>query len=215
MIDMKLGDCMDLMRGLSDNVFDLAIVDPPYGIGVNSMNMGGRQTVRPDDRSWDDAIPPPEYFIELTRVSRFQIIWGGNYFGLPASKTFFVWDKGESMYGRDFAECEQAWSNLGIPAGIFKLNPNQPDRIHPTQKPIALYKWLLTRYAKPGWKILDTHGGSGSIAIACHDLGFDLTWIEKDPDYYEAAVKRYKEHAAQGDMYLEMIKPTPKNEELF
>lgn len=105
------------------------------------------------------------------------------------------------MYGRDFAECEQAWSNLGIPAGIFKLNPNQPERIHPTQKPVALYKWLLTRYAKPGWKILDTHGGSGSIAIACHDLGFDLTWIEKDEDYYKAAVHRYKEHASQAFLF--------------
>ncbi len=201
MITMLQGDCMAYMATLPDKAFDLAIVDPPYGIGVNAMNMGGRQTIRPDERLWDSDPPPKAYFEELMRVSKDQIIWGGNYFDLPPKKGFFIWDKGETMYGRDFAECEMAWSSLDIPAKIFKLTPNQPERIHPTQKPVALYKWLLTKYAKPGQTILDTHGGSGSIAIACHDLGFDLTWMELDADYYAAAVKRYQEHARQGGLF--------------
>ena len=161
-VEMLNVDCMTFMATLPDKAFDLAIVDPPYGIGVNSMNMGSRKTVKPDSRSWDDAPPPQEYFVELMRVSAEQIIWGGNYFPLRPSRCFVIWDKGESMYGRDFAECELAWVSFDKSARIYKQNPNQIDRIHPTQKPVKLYKWILTNYAKPGQRILDTHLGSGS-----------------------------------------------------
>lgn len=203
---------MDLMRGLPDKAFDLAIVDPPYGIGAGEMSLGKWATSRMAGNAWDAEAPTPEYFSELVRVSSCQIIFGGNYFPLPPSRCFVVWDKGEGFKGRDFAECELAWCSFDANATIFKHDPlaggDYRGKIHPTQKPVALYKWLLTRYAKPGWKILDTHGGSGSIAIACHDLGFDLTWIEKDPDYYEAATRRYQTHAAQ----LHLFDPKEKQD---
>ena len=181
-------DNMDLIARYPDGYFDLAIVDPPYGINQTSINMGGRKTIKPNkEKKWDLGIPDKDYFDELFRVSKQQIVWGGNYFGLPASQYFAIWDKGETMYGRDFAECEYAWVSSGG-TRIFKYNPNQLDRIHPTQKPVALYKWLLSKYAKPGDKILDTHLGSMSIAIACHDLGFELTGCELDEEYYKKGI---------------------------
>ena len=191
MIELLNCDCMEYMATVPDKYFDLAIVDPPYGIGVNKMNMGGRKTVRPDSKKWDDAIPNEKYFDELRRISNEQIIWGGNYFPLPPSKHFLIWDKGESMYGRDFAECELAWSSMNKVARIFKMNPNQLDRFHPTQKPIRLYEWLLTNYAKKGQRILDTHLGSGSSAIAAHYFGVDFVGCELDKDYFEAAKARF------------------------
>jgi site-specific DNA-methyltransferase (adenine-specific) len=188
---------MDLLKRTPDKYYDLAICDPPYGINQTSMNMGGRKTIKPDkDKKWDNSIPSADYFKELFRVSKNQIIWGGNYFPLPPSQYFAIWDKGETMYGRDFAECEFAWVKSGG-TRIYKKSPNQPERIHPTQKPVALYKWILDKYAKQGDKILDTHLGSGSIAIACHDYGFDLTACELDKEYYEAALKRLKQHQSQ------------------
>lgn len=190
-------DNMSLMARYPDKYFDLAIVDPPYGIDVTKMNMGGRKTIKPDkSKKWDENIPDERYFDELFRVSKNQIIWGGNYFGLPISQYYAIWDKGETMYGRDFAECEMAWIRKGG-TRIYKLNPNQIDRIHPTQKPISLYKWLLDRYANPGDKILDTHLGSGSIAIACHDYGFELTACELDEEYYKSAINRVQNHMSQ------------------
>jgi len=194
-------DCMEAMKDMSDNQFDLAIIDPPYGINVNQMNMGGRKTIEPTDKKWDNSIPEKKYFDELFRVSKDQIIWGGNYFGLPSNKCFFVWDKGETMYGRDFAECEYAWSSFNKPADMIKINPMQLERIHPTQKPVKLYEWLLMNYAKEGDKILDTHLGSGSIAIACHNLKFDLTGYEIDKEYYDSAVKRYEQHIKQLQLF--------------
>ena len=185
-------DNMLLMARYPDNYFDLAIVDPPYGIDRNGMNMGN-SVFNKDDKKWDKNTPDKEYFDELFRVSKNQIIWGGNYFELPPSQYFAIWDKGETMYGRDFAECEFAWVKSGG-TRIYKKSPNQPDRIHPTQKPIQLYKWTLKRYAKQGDKILDTHLGSGSIAIACHDLGFDLTACELDKEYFDKAMHRIKMH---------------------
>jgi len=146
-------------------------------------------------------------------VSKNQIIWGGNYFTLPVSRYFAIWDKGETMYGRDFAEAEYAWVRSGG-TRICKESPNQLNRIHSTQKPVALYKWLLSRYANPGDRILDTHGGSGSICIACHDLGYDLTWMELDEDYYKAACERYKTHASQATLF-EPIVVQPKEQGLF
>jgi site-specific DNA-methyltransferase (adenine-specific) len=191
-------DCMEGMKDMPDKYFELAIVDPPYGIGVGQMNMGGRQTVRPDkSKKWDDAIPSHEYFKELMRVSQNQIIWGGNYFHLPPTRGFVVWDKGESMYRRSFAECEFAWTSFNVSARIYKRSPNDNNRIHPTQKPVALYKWLLENYAKQGDKILDTHLGSGSSIIACYDMGFDYMGFEIDKEYFEEAKKRIERHKAQ------------------
>lgn len=192
---------MDAMRAMPDKEYDLAICDPEYGINVTKMNMGGRKTVPPSNKKWDKKPPAPEYFEELFRVSKNQIIWGGNYFSLPPHKCFVIWDKAESMYNRDFAECEQAWASFDRPAKMFKLTPNQLDRIHPTQKPVALYKWLLKNYAKPGDRILDTHGGSMSIAIACHDMGFDLDLWELDEDYYKAGKERFEKHCRQAQLF--------------
>lgn len=194
-------DNMQLMSRYPDNYFELAIVDPPYGIDITSQCMGGRKTVKPNKgKNWDNETPKKEYFNELFRVSKNQIIWGGNYFELPVSRYFSIWDKGDTMYGRDFAECEFAWVRSGG-TRIYKLNPNQLERIHPTQKPVSLYKWLLDKYAKDGDKILDTHLGSGSIALACHDYGFELTACELDTEYYEKAVQRIKNHVAQQKLF--------------
>lgn len=191
-------DCMEAMKEIPDKYFELAIVDPEYGINVTSMNMGGRQTVKPDkNKKWDKKPPSKEYFREIMRVSNNQIIWGGNYFELPPTRGFVIWDKGDSMYGRSFSECEYAWTSFSLSARIFKLNPNQPERIHPTQKPVELYKWLLKKYAKPGDKILDTHVGSASSLIACYDMGFDYMGFELDRDYFEAAQRRIEDHKAQ------------------
>jgi len=190
-------DCMEAMAGFEDNQFDLAIVDPPYGIDVTKMEMGGRKRNKLDkQKSWDNEVPTQDYFNELFRVSKNQIIWGGNYFNLPCSQYFCVWDKGETMYGRDFAEAELAWVRNGG-TRIYKKNPNQLNRIHPTQKHISLYEFCLLNYAKEGDKILDTHLGSGSIAIACHNLGYELEGYELDKDYYEAAKKRLEQHQSQ------------------
>ena len=194
-------DNMELMARYPDKYFDLAIVDPPYGIDVTKMNMGSRKRAEQDKKkNWDNDIPTKNYFIELFRVSKNQIIWGGNYFDLPRSQYFCIWDKGETMYGRDFAEAEYAWVKKGG-TRIYKKTPNQLDRIHPTQKPVSLYEWLLMNYAKEGDKILDTHLGSGSIAIACYNLGFELTACELDKDYYEAAMKRLEQHKAQQRLF--------------
>ena len=198
---------MALMARYPDNYFDLAIVDPPYGIKASS-GASTNGTMRKKIASgeikggdWDNAIPNEVYFKELIRVSKNQIIWGGNYFNLPPSKCFLIWDKGESIYNRDFAECEMAWGSFDKCARIYKLFPNQADRIHPTQKPIGLYKWILDRFAKPNDKILDTHGGSMSIAIACHDYNFELTLCELDKDYYESGIKRVKNHISQTKLF--------------
>jgi site-specific DNA-methyltransferase (adenine-specific) len=195
-------DCMEVMKHIHDNEVELSCVDPPYGIGMDGGNVGYKGFNDFEKKDWDALPPPKEYFDELFRVSKNQIIWGGNNFNLPARRGFIVWDKGAGFKNRTYAECELAWLSIDANAAIFNHDPlakgDYRGKIHPTQKPVALYKWLLSRYAKPGDRILDTHGGSGSICIACHDLGFDLTWMELDTDYYNAAVKRYKNHAAQG-----------------
>ena len=196
-INLNLGDCLEAMRAMPDNAYDLAIVDPPYGIDVTKMNMGSRKRAAKDkNKNWDSAVPNDEYFLELSRVSKRQVIWGGNYFSLPPSQYFAIWDKGETMYGRDFAECEFAWVSGGG-TRIFKKNPNQLDRIHPTQKPVKLYEWLLDNYAKEGDRILDTHLGSGSIALACHNRGYSLDAYEIDEEYYNAATERLRVHQSQ------------------
>ena len=196
-------DCLEYMAGCEDNAFDLAIVDPPYGIDVARMNMGSRQNVKPDkSKDWDEGVPDDRYFSELQRVSREQIIWGGNYFRqIWPTRGFIVWDKGESMYGRSFAECEQAWTSFDMSARIYKKSPMDNYRIHPTQKPVDLYHWCLKSYAEPGQRILDTHLGSGSSAIAAHYFGCDFVGTEIDPDYFQAAQERFDNETKQVAMF--------------
>jgi len=192
-IELLQGDCMDYMATLPDNAFELAIVDPPYGIGISSNPV--RQAHK--KKTWDNNIPSEAYFLEVMRVSANQIIWGGNYFDLPPSQGFVIWDKKQPQ---DFslAMCEYAWSSIQSPAKMFRYSVLMGgEKIHPTQKPVALYRWLLHNYAKQGDRILDTHLGSGSSAIACHGMGFDMVGIELDEDYYTASVKRFKQQTAQ------------------
>ena len=201
-------DCMALMARYPDKHFDIAIVDPPYGIGEDGKSNHSRSKLATAQqytpKAWDKAIPPVEYFAELRRVSRRQIIWGGNYFPLPPTSCWVVWDKlnGEN----DFADCELAWTNFETAvrkfsfrwAGMLQGNMAEKEkRIHPTQKPVALYRWLLENYAEPGQRILDTHLGSGSHAIAAHYFGAHLTACEIDADYYAAAMARIKRETAQ------------------
>jgi site-specific DNA-methyltransferase (adenine-specific) len=190
-------DCMEAMKEMSDNQFDLAIVDPPYGIGISKNPV--RQKHKKKD--WDKEIPNNKYFEELFRVSKEQIIWGGNYFNLPASQGFFIWDK-KQPHDFSLAMCEMAWSSKQKPAKMWSLSVlKERHKIHPTQKPVELYEWLLLNNAKEGYKILDTHLGSGSIAIACHNLGFELTAYEIDKEYFEAAKKRIEQHKQQGRLW--------------
>ena len=192
---------MKLMSRYEDNYFDLAIVDPPYGIDINSSGRLGHYGGK--GKTWDSEVPSDEYFKELSRVSKNQIIWGGNYFDLPPTRCFLIWDK-KQPEGVSFASCEYSWTSFDKSAKTFYLRPQNADydgRIHPTQKPIALYEWLLMNYAKEGDKILDTHLGSGSIAIACHNLKYDLTACELDEEYYKAAIERITKHKQQLTMF--------------
>jgi site-specific DNA-methyltransferase (adenine-specific) len=196
---------MDLMAQYPDKYFDLAIVDPPYGGGNHSLNNfkshGKRVNKYGKNLIWDIA-PTREYFNELFRISKQQIIWGGNHFSLPAKKNFIIFNKLNVPENLNLSQCEYAWTNIKGNSKIFKYFPKiDPNRFHPTQKPVALYKWLLQKYAKSDWKILDTHFGSGSLAVACNELGFQLTASEIDKDYFNAACKRieqaYNEHKNQ------------------
>jgi site-specific DNA-methyltransferase (adenine-specific) len=217
MIELLNIDNMEFMAGLPDKAFDLAIVDPPYGIGENGDRNAsrGKLAVAQDYKAFaggDREAPPVEYFNELQRVSYNQIVWGANHFidriAKPSS-CWVVWDKvtGNS----DFADSELAWTSFKTAVRNFRFQwsgmlqgdmKNKEARIHPTQKPVKLYEWLLTNYAKPGQRILDTHGGSMSIAIACHNLGYDLTLCELDEDYYKAGVARFEQHKAQGSLFI-------------
>ena len=185
-------DCLEGMKQFPDKYFDLAIVDPPYGIKINN-NMGRRKGDKPSDYPkayWDSKPPEKEYFQELFRVSKKQIIWGGNYFELPPTKCFLVWRKPQISENVSFSMVEFAWTNLDGTAKEFIGMSNEKDRIHPTQKPIALYVWILNLYGKPGYKILDTHVGSASSLIACHQMGFDYVGFELDTYYFAEASKR-------------------------
>jgi site-specific DNA-methyltransferase (adenine-specific) len=203
-IEITNEDNMLLMARYPDNYFDLAIVDPPYGIARfgNRVELSNRLCKSAKLNEWDIK-PNEEYFSELFRVSKYQIIWGANNFILPTTEYFIIWNKQQTV--ENFASAEYAWTNIKKPAQIFdySIHKTMADRkeeggkIHPTQKPVALYKWLLDKYAKPTDKILDTHLGSGSIAIACHDYGFDLTACELDLEYYEKAIERIKNHTNQ------------------
>jgi site-specific DNA-methyltransferase (adenine-specific) len=224
-------DCMEFLKHCQPKEYDLAIVDPPYGDGGGEQwdgkprgRFGGRfekykidKTDNPAARTrgtwaekyetkikhWDIA-PEPEYFEKLCEVSGNQIIWGGNYFSLPPSRNFVIWQKLTISESFSMAMAEYAWTNIEGNAKIFAYAPQgtkAEPRFHPTQKPVALYKWLLGRYAQEGGKILDTHLGSGSIAIACWDLCFDLVACELDEDYYRQACERLTNHTAQGRLF--------------
>lgn len=190
-------DNMALMSRYPDKYFDLAICDPPYGIGISSNPVRQKHS----KKKWDNEIPSDDYFKELFRVSKNQIIWGGNYFDLPPTQGFFIWNK-KQPHDFSLAMVEYAWSSIQKPAKMWDLSVlKEGNKIHPTQKPVQLYEWLLINNAKEGDKILDTHLGSGSIAIACHNLGFDLNGCELDADYYNAAVKRLEQHQSQLTMF--------------
>lgn len=185
---------LDLMKRYSDKYFDLAIVDPPYGIGISKNPV--RQMHKKKD--WDNEIPSKQYFDELFRVSKNQIIWGGNYFDLPPSQGFYIWDK-KQPENFSLAMCEYAWSSIQKPAKIWLLSVmKEQNKIHPTQKPIELYEWLIMRNAEKGYKILDTHLGSGSIAIAIdiinkrEKLNLQFIGCELDTNYYNKAIERIK-----------------------
>jgi site-specific DNA-methyltransferase (adenine-specific) len=196
-------DCLEAMKQMPDKYFELAIVDPPYGINADNMTMGkGQNKQWTKGKSWDAKPPKEEYFAELFRVSEKQIIWGGNYFNLPQVKGWIVWDKG--LYGKtSFADGELAWTNFNFNLRIAQvrydgfLGADKDGRIHPTQKPIKLYKWLLKNYAKLGDKILDTHVGSASSLIACYDMGFDFMGFEIDKEYYNSAQERIENYQTQ------------------
>ena len=209
-------DCMELLKRTPDNYYELSIVDPPYGINAcenlarnNGKKYGGKTLARRNtykSKDWDTSSPDVEYFNELIRVSKNQIIWGANHFisKIPYnSSCWIVWDK---KTNGAFADCELAYTSFNTAVRKFEYTwngmlqgdmKNKEERFHPTQKPVALYKWLLDKYAKEGDKILDTHSGSASLAIACHDYGFNLTACELDSDYFDASIKRIKNHISQ------------------
>ena len=219
-------DCMEAMKQFPDKFFDLAIVDPPYGIGAdnfnngsgakkdaaeygtavrlrkNRLNQGGgklkNRLLNQSDCSWDANPPGPEYFDELMRVSVNQIIWGGNYFPLPPTRCVIAWDKKQPW--DNFSQFELAWTSFDKPAAIFRMCNTMSGKIHPTQKPVALYSWLLSKYAEPGMKILDTHAGSASSLIACHRAGLEYWGYEINPEYYADAKERLDAEKAQVNM---------------
>lgn len=227
-------DCLAAMKEIPDKYFELAIVDPPYGINAPNMSMGSNKTRCSDgypgvstaerirkgrlnsggwklknralntmNCNWDYEPPTKEYFEELFRVSRNQIIWGGNYFDLPPTRGIVVWDKCQPW--ENFSQVEMAWTSFDRPAALYRISntggANTEKKIHPTQKPVALYKWLLSKYAKEGDKILDTHVGSASSLIACYDLGFEYMGFEIDKYYYDAANERLEAFKAQMRMF--------------
>jgi site-specific DNA-methyltransferase (adenine-specific) len=220
-VTLSCEDCMALMRRYPDKHFDLAIVDPPYGLGSDAhtrpatksgKNAKGFTTNRNpyQVKAWDNATPLPQYWAELFRVSRNQIVWGGNYFPLPLSRGWIYWDKKLTSPCENYSDGELAWSSFDCVLrkftcdwiGFGYLNGAEAGtRIHPTQKPVALYRWLLDRYAKPGQRVLDTHLGSGSHAIACHYAGMHLTACEIDPDYFAAAQERIARETRQTTLF--------------
>ena len=196
-LDLRLADCVDVMREAPDNHWNLAIVDPPYGI-ERFQKKGSIMSNAFDLAKWDKR-PNSEYWAELMRVSENQIVWGGNYFGLPPTKHFVFWHKLDAA--PSFAKGEMAWSSFDRPAAYWS-SAIEKSKCHPCQKPIKLYAWLLDQYAKPGQRILDTHMGSGSIAIACHYFGAHLTACEIDEEYYNTACERIERETRQMELPL-------------
>ena len=189
-------DCLEAMKEFPDKFFDLAIVDPPYGIDIT--NSGRLKKYNTTNADWDNEPPSDDYFKELFRVSKNQVIWGGDYFHLPPTKCFLIWDKRQPE-DVSFASCEFAWTSFYSVAKTFYMSPLHTGeyRIHTTQKPVALYQWILSKYAKQGDKILDTHLGSGSSRIACYNGGYDFWGYEIDKEYFEKQEQRFENHTSQ------------------
>lgn len=222
-------DCLAAMREMPDNAFDLAVVDPPYGINADLFNNGsgaskdkgvygtavrlrkGRlnsgggklknRLLNQSDCSWDKETPPKEYFEELFRVSKNQVIWGGNYFDLPPTRCIVVWDKLQPW--ENFSQVEIAWTSFDSPAAIFRMANTMAGKIHPTQKPVDLYRYIFSHYAKPCYKILDTHLGSGSSRIAAYDAGLDFVGYEIDKEYFDKQEERYQRHISQISLFVD------------
>lgn len=222
MVELLNIDCMEYMKNLPDKFFDIAIVDPPYGIaysqlvGIKKKQDGWKERT---SSIWDSSIPPKQYFTELFRVSKNQVIWGGNYFDLPPTRCYIIWDKVQRI---DQADCEFAWTSFNKSARIFdyargnesgfapKLTHDQKKHanIHPTQKPLGLYKFVYSNFVEAGWKILDTHLGSGSSAVVAEKMGFDFVGCEIDKTYYDAALKRFYEATDMGMFNVKSQAPT-------
>lgn len=207
-------DCLEAMKQIPDKYFDLCIVDPPYGIDINH-NMGRRKGDKNSNYKkvdWDSEPPSKEYFDELFRVSKNQIIWGANYFSMPPTKCFIIWRKPHISNQMSFSMCEYAWTSFDSTSKEWIGMSNEKDRIHPTQKPVALYEWLLNNYAKKGDKILDTHLGSASSIIACKKLGFDYMGFELDKEYFDKAKERIEKFDSQENMFA-ILNEQPKLEQ--
>lgn len=190
-------DCMDVLKQLPDKCVDLVLTDPPYGIGISSNPVRQKHT----KKDWDNCIPTDDIFNEIFRISKNQIIWGGNYFNLPPSQGFFIWDKIQPEKF-SLAMCEFAWSSIQQPAKMFSYSVlKEKEKIHPTQKPVQLFQWLLGRETKEGDLILDCFSGSGTTAVACHNLKRHFICIEKDPDYWAVSVKRLEEARRQMSIF--------------
>ena len=201
--EVFLMDCMEGMKNTPNKYYDLAVVDPPYGIDINpNMGLKKGQKKRHKKIDWDKEIPPQEFFAELFRVSKNQVVFGGNYFGLPPTRCYLVWDKGEGFYNRTYAECELAWTSFDANTCKIKHDTLEKGEYkgknHHTQKPVALYDWIFNKYATPGMKILDTHLGSGSSRIAAYKAKLDFTGYEIDAEYFEAHEKRFHIFIVQG-----------------
>lgn len=219
-------DCLEYMKQLPDKFFDLAIVDPPYGINAPNLSMGSKKNnvstavklkgrlnsgggklknrlLNNSNFIWDNQIPKKEYFNELFRVSKNQIIWGGNYFPLPPTRGIIAWNKLQPW--ENFSQFELAWTSFDIPAKLFTLSntggANKEKKIHPTQKPIELYKYLISKFSNPGDKIFDSHLGSQSSRIAAYEFGFDFWGCELDKDYFEQGNKRFEQYRAQQKLF--------------
>lgn len=198
-------DNMQLMARYPDKYFDLAIVDPPYGV-LNKTARGGDKKFNKKEYSQWDVKPDDRYFKELFRVSKNQIIWGGNYFGQlwarsPYNKGFVIWDKNQPETLNNFSMAEMAWTSFDKPSKIFHFSVRKnKNKIHPTQKPIELYEWLLKMYAKPNDRILDTHLGSGTIAVACYRVGLSLTACELSEEYFEKSYNYILQHIPETDL---------------
>lgn len=216
-LDLRLGDCMEGMKEFPDGHFDLAIVDPPYGLG-DVLVAGGTWSVKYQAKGakWD-VKPEACYFAELRRVAKNWIVWGANYYSqhLPPTRGFVVWHKPNMEGMHTMANCELAWTSFDQNAKMVSITRPVENRIHVCQKPVKLYDWLLANYAKPGMRVLDTHMGSGSIAIACHRFGAFLTAFEIDPDYYRDAIARITDELAQGELFQPQELYQPKQDELF
>lgn len=202
-----LRDCMEAMAEFPDNYFDLSLVDPPYGIGASEFTMGkGKNKRWAKGKKWDNCVPDEKYFNELFRVSKNQIVWGGNYFSLPISRGWIFWDKGING-ATSFSDGELAWTSFNrvlIKAPITYngfLGADLDGRLHPTQKPVALYDWIFSKYATPGMKILDTHLGSGSSRISAQKAGMDFWGYEIDEEYFTAHCKRFDIFYSQGRLF--------------